>query len=199
VSAFVGSGRLAEAFCGDVRPFAELTSHRWRLHDDMASSLFRQSRMQPGSRHLPIAADCACVDAEHGGHLVIAQTGKVPELNYLALPWIDGLKRLQCLVDYQDIFSVLLGKGQVGREFGSVSTIPPGRIQRPCVVHENPAHYFGGYGKEMFPVLPLNLRVSRQAEEGLVHQRGCLQSVIAALTSHCSPGKPSKLLINDRI
>jgi len=52
------------------------------------------------------------------------------------------------------------------------------------IVHEDPAHRFGGCGEEVRPVFKLETLRASEPKVGFIHQRGRLQRVARTLGSH---------------
>ncbi len=52
------------------------------------------------------------------------------------------------------------------------------------IVHEDPAHRFGGCGEEVRPVFKLETLRASEPKIGFIHQRGRLQRVARTLRSH---------------
>lgn len=67
-------------------------------------------------------------------------------------------------------------------------------IAGALVVCQNPAHDPGCDGIEVRPALPRGLAAFTQSKVGLVHQRGCLKRVAAALAAQATPCNPVRLL-----
>ena len=64
------------------------------------------------------------------------------------------------------------------------------------VIHQNPAHTFGGGGKKVRSALPFHPVVSDQTQEGLMNQCGALQSVTASFVLKIVVGQPPQFVID---
>ena len=71
-------------------------------------------------------------------------------------------------------------------------------VMTSCMLDQNTAHQLRGYREEMGPILPLHPLVIHQADIGFIDQRGRLEAVVGALTSHVAVRQPAELRIDDR-
>ena len=53
-------------------------------------------------------------------------------------------------------------------------------------------------GEKMSAILPVRLGAFGQAQVGLVHQRGRLQSMVGSLAAHINTREPAQLFVNQR-
>ena len=65
------------------------------------------------------------------------------------------------------------------------------------IVDKNLAHLLGGDGKEMGAALPLRSIQPYQAEIGLIHQGGALQSVVGTFLAQLKVGQALEFLVDD--
>ena len=71
-------------------------------------------------------------------------------------------------------------------------------VMTSCMLDQNTAHQLRGHREEMGPILPLHPLVIHQAHIGFIDQRGRLEAVAAALTSHVAVRQAAELRIDDR-
>ena len=71
------------------------------------------------------------------------------------------------------------------------------RLALARMVDENAAHDLGCESEKMRPILPPDLAIAEQADEGFVRQRGGLEGVIGALVPELMAREAAKLAVDN--
>src|SRR5690349_17347056 len=121
-------------------------------------------------------------DSENTCRLFDAQAAKEPQLHQAGLLRIQFGEPVQSVIERHDFGGLpLLRKEFLFEKDPARMPTALRRMTPATIVHQDPAHQLRRDADELLLVFPMSILLTDQAEIGLVHQRGWLQSVVSAL------------------
>ena len=157
--------------------------------------------IQPGTGVGPMAIGGANGNAQGGGGLLDAQTGKPTQPHDFGdLRLLLG-QPLQRLIDGQDLLRILVAFRQI--KMIHVEPLPSAAVfaafLAPCFVDENAPHGLGGSKEEMAPAIPrLFGIVADETQIGFVDQGGGVEGLSRFFVGEFLGGEFAQLVVDQR-
>jgi hypothetical protein len=153
---------------------------------------------EPRPRDLPVTPDGGPRHAEEIGCLVKGHPAEVFQLDDSCLPFVEGRKVSQGLVESDEVDPVPIGRGSSRIVERKIFTLAAAfvSISAPRVIDEDAPHRLGRDRQEVISVLPLDLAFIDKFYEGFVNKGGRLQRVFRTLVLEVGGGPPAKVLVD---
>src|SRR6266404_694386 len=145
---------------------------------------------QPGAREPDVAMHGRGRGAGCLGDLFVGETTEIVQFNDLRKPGFELHQALERVVERDDIET----RGWKQVRFARIALDAGARFG---MIDQDAAHEPGGKGEEMRPVLQRDIGLN-ETQERLVHHRGCLQGMAAALPTHVVAGEAPQFVIDQR-
>ena len=156
--------------------------------------------MQPCPGDRPFALHRRWRKTHRGGSLVDRQAAEEPHLDDFHLPFVEGSKGPEGVVECDElVFTVLITDGDGRFERDEVNAAAP--LFGPfCarMVDEDPPHHLRRHSDELGAVLPLDPALADEPDECFMDERRRLERVFRTLLAEVGAGEAALLAVHDR-
>ena len=137
---------------------------------------------------------------QHAGDLLVVETAKVSQLDYLTASRISLGQSLQCFVQTNEFAALIRSDCSNFLErdlLCAAASLCVG--MSPRVIDQDAAHDLGGDREEVRAIRPVHILLIDHTDVSFIYQGSGLKCVVFSLSAHVTAGEAMKLVVDQWI